>query len=75
MCHRQLRFVKSTECGHLTRTSETNVDCGSLQCFLSVAHPSNCGSPMIPCSCRRYYGQPERIVTQQVPGKCRQCPQ
>ncbi|KAJ3987332.1 hypothetical protein F5890DRAFT_1405499 [Lentinula detonsa] len=66
MCHRQLRFVKSTACGHLTFTGETNIDCRSRHCHLSTAHPSSCDSPRAPCSCKRYYGQPQRIVTNEV---------
>ncbi|KAF9464698.1 hypothetical protein BDZ94DRAFT_1255699 [Collybia nuda] len=66
MCHRKLRFIKSTICGHLTYTGDTNIDCGSTQCYLSTSHPEECGSKNTPCDCRRYYGQPERIVTNEV---------
>ncbi|KAJ3759874.1 hypothetical protein EV361DRAFT_531350 [Lentinula raphanica] len=70
MCHRQLRFVKSTACGHLTFTGETNIDCRSRHCHLSTAHPPSCGSPRAPCNCKRYYGQPQRIVTNEVGLQC-----
>lgn len=66
MCHRQLRFVKSTGCGHLTFTGETNIDCRSRHCYISSSHPSSCGSSQAPCHCRRYYGQPQRVVTNEV---------
>ncbi|GLB34958.1 hypothetical protein LshimejAT787_0205230 [Lyophyllum shimeji] len=33
-----------------------------------------CGPAASPCTCRRYYGQPERVVTAEVPGNCAQCP-
>lgn len=66
MCHRKLRFVKSNGCGHLTYTGDTTIDCNSRQCHMSASHPPNCGSPMSPCGCRRYYEQPERIVTHEV---------
>ncbi|KAF9482748.1 hypothetical protein BDN70DRAFT_772267, partial [Pholiota conissans] len=62
MCHRQLRFVKSSACGHLTLTSETVIDCGALHCQYSSTHPAGCTSTQ----CRRYYEKPERIVTHQV---------
>ncbi|KAH9934740.1 uncharacterized protein B0H18DRAFT_978002, partial [Fomitopsis serialis] len=68
MCHRQLRFYKAKQCGHLTFTGETYIDCNSRECFLSTAHPSTCGAPgsRILCRCRRYYTQPERITTHEV---------
>ncbi|KJA27220.1 hypothetical protein HYPSUDRAFT_35828 [Hypholoma sublateritium FD-334 SS-4] len=71
MCHRQLRFVKSTGCGHLTLTGEVVIDCGAQNCQISVSHPSNCTSS----ECHRYYERPERLTTHQVPGKCNQCSQ
>ncbi|GBE82241.1 hypothetical protein SCP_0406250 [Sparassis crispa] len=72
MCHRRLHFYKSSGCGHLTFTGENNIDCQSWDCFLSASH--NCGSTSGNiCRCRRYYTQPERIVDQEVPGKCPRC--
>lgn len=65
MCHRQLKFIRSTGCGHLTFTGEVNIDCRSRHCYISSSHPANCGSHA-PCRCRRYYGQPQRIVTHEV---------
>lgn len=62
MCHRQLRFTKSIACGDLTFTGETIVDCGSNECQLSKAHLENCVAPQ----CRRYYEQPERLITKEV---------
>ena len=62
MCHRQLRFVKSNHCGHLSLTSETVIDCLSMTCQLSGAHPSGCADSR----CRRYYEKPDRVVTQEV---------
>ncbi|KAF8902145.1 hypothetical protein CPB84DRAFT_902476 [Gymnopilus junonius] len=69
MCHRQLRFVKSNDCGHLTLHGESVIDCQSNTCHLSGAHPRTCTSPQ----CRRYYEKPERVVTDEVPGKCGRC--
>ncbi|KAF9069623.1 hypothetical protein BDP27DRAFT_1165848, partial [Rhodocollybia butyracea] len=66
MCFRRLRFVRSTVCGHLTFTGETIVDCGSRICHISSMHPSSCGSSRAPCNCKRYYDQPQRIVTNEV---------
>ncbi|KAI9566432.1 hypothetical protein HD554DRAFT_1111305 [Boletus coccyginus] len=74
MCHRRLKFVRHTACGHLTFLRESLVDCGSDTCTISSAHPPDCNSPQKPCSCRRYYGQPQRLVTRQVPEKCSTCP-
>jgi len=62
MCHRQLRFIKSTGCGHLTRNGETTVDCQDRTCHLSRAHGTKCVTP----HCRRYYEQPERIISYEV---------
>ncbi|CAL1704750.1 unnamed protein product [Somion occarium] len=76
MCHRQLRFFKANGCGHLTFTGETTIDCGSRDCYLSSHHPKNCGSPASDkhlCNCLRYYTQPERIITHQIPGSCPRC--
>ncbi|KAI0780975.1 hypothetical protein BD413DRAFT_17152 [Trametes elegans] len=53
MCHRQLRLWKATQCGHLTFSGETNIDCGSRDCFNSTAHPRTCSGSA--CRCRRYY--------------------
>ncbi|KAF8964681.1 hypothetical protein BDZ97DRAFT_1611008, partial [Flammula alnicola] len=61
MCHRQLRFVKSIACGHLTLTGESVIDCGSTTCQISANHPPNCVS----AECRRYYDKPERRTTHQ----------
>ncbi|KZT11353.1 uncharacterized protein LAESUDRAFT_671228 [Laetiporus sulphureus 93-53] len=66
MCHRQLRFYKSTQCGHLTFTGDTYIDCNSPNCRISSAHPATCGGPGTVCRCRRYYTQPERIVTHEA---------
>ncbi|RPD80038.1 hypothetical protein L226DRAFT_188993 [Lentinus tigrinus ALCF2SS1-7] len=57
MCHRQLRLWKATQCGHLIFSGETNIDCGSRDCFNSSAHPPDCGAPGsgTVCRCRRYY--------------------
>ncbi|KAI0062391.1 hypothetical protein BV25DRAFT_683804 [Artomyces pyxidatus] len=69
MCHRQLRFLSSTLCGHLIFSGETNIDCNDSHCHISRAHPADCGEPprfQAPCTCRRYYTQPERLVTGQV---------
>ncbi|KAJ7940642.1 hypothetical protein B0H13DRAFT_1939088 [Mycena leptocephala] len=71
MCHRQLFFTKALRCGHSIYSSEIMVDCQSRYCRLSTAHPRNC---IQRCTCRRYYGQPERLVTQEIPGYCGQCP-
>jgi len=62
MCHRQLRFVKSNDCGHLSLTSEAVIDCLSITCQLSGAHPSGCADSR----CRRYYEKPNRVITQEV---------
>ncbi|KAJ7273710.1 hypothetical protein B0H12DRAFT_507490 [Mycena haematopus] len=62
MCHRQLFFTKALRCGHSTYSSEIMVDCQSRYCRLSSAHPRNCPR----CTCRRYYGQPERLVSAEV---------
>ncbi|KAJ6596890.1 hypothetical protein DFH09DRAFT_1133027 [Mycena vulgaris] len=69
MCHRQLFFTKALRCGHSTYSSEVVVDCQSRYCRLSNAHPPNCPR----CTCRRYYGHPERIVNQQIQARCAQC--
>ncbi|KAK0459723.1 uncharacterized protein EV420DRAFT_285951 [Desarmillaria tabescens] len=66
MCYRELLFKRSVECDHLTKTGQNIIDCQSSRCYLSNAHPSNCGSHHRPCSCRRYYGQPIRRVTAEV---------
>ncbi len=57
MCHRQLRLWKATQCGHLTFSGETSIDCGAPDCFHSSAHPPDCGAPGSGsvCNCRRYY--------------------
>lgn len=73
MCHRQLRFVKTTPCGHLTFIGDTNVDCGSSDCYNSTNHPSTCGT-RAQCRCRRYFDKPERIITGETQGPCSQCP-
>ncbi|KAH7930769.1 hypothetical protein BV22DRAFT_33307 [Leucogyrophana mollusca] len=76
MCHRLLQFHKSTTCGHLTFVGDNTIDCHMENCHLSSSHPSSCGT-QTPCHCRRYYSsssQPQRIVTQELPGKCAQCP-
>ncbi|KAI0093663.1 hypothetical protein BDY19DRAFT_265988 [Irpex rosettiformis] len=73
MCHRQLRFDRHVDCGHLTFTGETNIDCHKPDCTHSTAHPPNCGEPGRPtCICKRYYTQPERI-SRDVAGKCARC--
>lgn len=72
MCHRQLRFSKSTACGHLIFTGETNIDCRDQTCFLSASHPATCGQTQA-CHCRRYWTQPDRIVTAETPAKCSAC--
>ncbi|KAJ7449807.1 hypothetical protein FB451DRAFT_739113 [Mycena latifolia] len=59
MCHRQLLFTKALRCGHSIYSREVVVDCLSRHCRLSTAHPPTCQR----CTCRRYYGQPERLVT------------
>ncbi|KAL1947858.1 hypothetical protein VTO73DRAFT_13582 [Trametes versicolor] len=76
MCHRQLRLWKATKCGHLTFSGETNIDCASRDCYNSTAHPATCGAPGsgTQCRCRRYYTQPERIITHEVDTKCPRCP-
>lgn len=66
MCHRQYKFVRARECGHLSKIGERVVDCNSRSCFLSAAHPRNCGAHGQRCNCRRYYGQPERLVMGEV---------
>ncbi|KAG0707758.1 hypothetical protein DFH29DRAFT_596448 [Suillus ampliporus] len=66
MCYRELRFTKNTACGHLTFQGDTYIDCSARDCNLSTSHPSTCGSPVRPCNCRRYYGQPQRLITQEV---------
>ncbi|KAG2368558.1 hypothetical protein BDR07DRAFT_19059 [Suillus spraguei] len=76
MCYRQLRFIKNTACGHLTFQGDTYIDCLARDCILSTTHPSTCGSPGTPpCNCRRYYSQPQRLITLERPGTCPQCPQ
>ncbi|THU91163.1 hypothetical protein K435DRAFT_780887 [Dendrothele bispora CBS 962.96] len=69
MCHRQLRFIRNSACGHLTYTGDTKVDCRARSCYLSSSHPPNCPH----CTCKRYYTQPERIVTHETPSRCAQC--
>lgn len=62
MCRRQLRFTKSSTCGHLTFNGQTIIDCRSEECHLSTsAHVGNCTS-----QCRRYYEMPERLTTKEV---------
>ncbi|KAJ3559399.1 hypothetical protein NM688_g366 [Phlebia brevispora] len=62
MCHRQLRFNKSVDCGHVTLTSDTNIDCRDRHCYNSRAHPADCGANgKSPCVCRRYFTQPDRL--------------
>ncbi|TFK88104.1 hypothetical protein K466DRAFT_585831 [Polyporus arcularius HHB13444] len=75
MCHRQLRLWKATQCGHLTFSGETSIDCGAPDCFHSSAHPPDCGAPGSGsvCNCRRYYTQPERILTHEENVKCPRC--
>ncbi|KAH9951245.1 hypothetical protein B0H21DRAFT_271585 [Amylocystis lapponica] len=73
MCHRQLRFIKMTGCGHLQFTGDTTLDCNRRDCFISSAHPPNCANGQTNCRCRRYYTQPERITTSEQPGKCNIC--
>ncbi|KAG1753501.1 hypothetical protein EDB19DRAFT_833708 [Suillus lakei] len=75
MCHRQLRFTKNTACGHLSFQGDTYIDCCARDCMLSTSHPTTCGSPGRPCNCRRYYSQPQRLITLERPGACPQCPQ
>ncbi|KAG2111542.1 uncharacterized protein F5147DRAFT_90914 [Suillus discolor] len=76
MCYRQLRFTKNTACGHLTFQGDTYIDCLARDCILSTNHPTTCGSPARPCNCRRYYSQPQRLITPERPsGICPQCPQ
>ncbi|PBK96852.1 hypothetical protein ARMGADRAFT_715460 [Armillaria gallica] len=70
MCYRELLFKRSVECEHLTKTGQNIIDCRSSRCYLSAAHPSNCGSHQRPCSCRRYYGQPIRRVTAEANVRC-----
>ncbi|KAJ7452415.1 hypothetical protein B0H11DRAFT_2073310 [Mycena galericulata] len=70
MCHRQLLFTKAIRCGHSTYSSEVLIDCQSRYCRLSTAHPPSCSQR---CTCRRYYGQPERLITQEIRGYCPQC--
>ncbi|OBZ75454.1 hypothetical protein A0H81_04359 [Grifola frondosa] len=72
MCHRQLRFYKAKQCGHLTFTGETRIDCNEQVCYISKAHPRTCVAPT--CNCRRYWTQPERIVEHEIEGKCPRCP-
>ncbi|KAG1853729.1 hypothetical protein DFJ58DRAFT_391408 [Suillus subalutaceus] len=74
MCYRQLRFTKNTACGHLTFQGDTYIDCFTRDCKLSTSHPTTCGSQGRPCNCRRYYSQPQRLITLEQPGKCPQCP-
>ncbi|KAF8894612.1 hypothetical protein BD779DRAFT_852489 [Infundibulicybe gibba] len=74
MCHRKLRFIKSRVCGHLTFIGDMKVDCRSVSCYLSAAHPPSCGSTLSPCYCRRYFEQPERIIDA-VDGNCSECNQ
>ncbi|KAI0320108.1 hypothetical protein OF83DRAFT_1106632, partial [Amylostereum chailletii] len=69
MCHRQLRFSKSTTCGHLIFTGQSDIDCNQSDCYHSVAHSPSCR----PCTCRRFYTQPERTVTAEVPERCSLC--
>ncbi|KAH9946144.1 uncharacterized protein BXZ73DRAFT_95645 [Epithele typhae] len=71
MCHRELRLWKARQCGHLTCTADTNVDCGQSDCYNSAAHPPDC--PPASCRCRRYFTQPERIVTHEADAKCPRC--
>ncbi|KAG2144962.1 hypothetical protein BD769DRAFT_1418989, partial [Suillus cothurnatus] len=66
MCYRQLRFAKNTACGHLTFQGDTYIDCLARDCILSASHPTTCGSPGRPCNCRRYYSQPQRLITLEV---------
>ncbi|OAX44648.1 hypothetical protein K503DRAFT_678251 [Rhizopogon vinicolor AM-OR11-026] len=66
MCFRQLRFTKNLTCGHLSFEGDTYIDCLGEGCKLSRSHPTTCGSPARPCNCRRYYGQPQRLITQEV---------
>ncbi|KAF8559572.1 hypothetical protein OG21DRAFT_463833 [Imleria badia] len=61
MCHRQLKLVKHTECGHNSFVGDSLIDCRTDSCIHSAAHPPTCHSP--PCTCRRYYEQPQRIIT------------
>ncbi|KAG2349906.1 hypothetical protein BDR05DRAFT_260524 [Suillus weaverae] len=74
MCHRQLRFTKNMACGHLTFQGDTYIDCFQRDCMLSTSHQTMCGSPGRPCNCRRYYSQPQRLITLERPGTCPQCP-
>ncbi|KAI6039071.1 hypothetical protein EDC04DRAFT_2688928 [Pisolithus marmoratus] len=52
MCHRLLRFVRHTACGHNSFQGDSVIDCRSRECKISSHHPSPCN----PCTCRRYYG-------------------
>jgi len=60
MCHRRLYFNKVISCGHVLFKEEKMVDCQEPDCANSSAHahPKGCKYP----GCRRYYGNPERIV-------------
>ncbi|KAI6108980.1 hypothetical protein EV401DRAFT_2271863 [Pisolithus croceorrhizus] len=69
MCHRVLRFVKHTGCGHNSFQGDSVIDCRSRDCTISSHHPSPCNR----CTCRRYYGQPHRLITNEVPDKCPLC--
>ncbi|KAF8275021.1 hypothetical protein EI94DRAFT_19028 [Lactarius quietus] len=74
MCHRHLRFKKSSTCGHLILTEEHNVDCQNPQCYNSAKHPSDCAARYGQvCQCRRFYTQPERVIEGELPNKCSRC--
>ena len=76
MCHRQLRLWKATQCGHLTFSGETNVDCGQSDCRQSTAHPQDCGKPGsgIVCRCKRYYRSVLPFFSSRPPAADPPCP-
>ena len=69
MYHRQLRFIRSTVCKHLTYTGDTKIDknSGQPEYCISSSHPvdwrSGNGETY---TCHRFYGQPERMVISEV---------
>ncbi|TDL27468.1 hypothetical protein BD410DRAFT_422417 [Rickenella mellea] len=70
MCHRILRYTRCTGCTWLTFIGDSQVDCLSPACANSRTHPRDCPN----CRCRRWFGQPERVVLHETPPKCVECP-